>query len=230
MEQTRMTFKCGNCWEKNGKWVISFNRCSCSCPTCKSSINSGLVETTCFTCGGSGKAVCSKCKGKGTWFLSLGHCKACSGQGRINCQKCRSGKVLVMCAKCQGTAADPNCDRCKGSGCRICSGTRYLSLEETLPKLGLSSTGYTSESESLGEGDYELFPVFSLEQVSRRLGTLTTRSAGANIIMDRYTGREFFEVGAEGVCYNVYRIGEGQYGILENRNYGSSGSSHALRP
>lgn len=77
------------------------------------------LATHCFTCDGSGKQRCPKCKGDGTFIVE---CRACSGSGSY------IGKYgdPMTCRACRGSGSHTyDCNPCNGSGavdCHVCSG------------------------------------------------------------------------------------------------------------
>ncbi|MDW8029494.1 MAG: hypothetical protein RMK94_14000 [Armatimonadota bacterium] len=98
-----------------------------ACPVCS---GSGRLTVACYSCGGSGRRVCSRCSGAGieicrdcngsgarTGFNNrLESCTWCKGSGRKICYSC-DGKGGEVCNTCNGTGrVIKTCSKCAGVG------------------------------------------------------------------------------------------------------------------
>ena len=92
-----------NCWDCNGAKRIN----------CKYCRGTGIYNSVCYNCFGTGIATCSRCGGGGVvpCFSCYGaginrvtgdRCRVCAGSGRLPCDVC-DGKCKVWCPECNGT-------------------------------------------------------------------------------------------------------------------------------
>jgi len=85
-------------------------------------------QTTCPTCGGTGKITCPNCNGTGGERV----CSLCGGTGLVECLTCHGTGRCFACngtGKCQACESwyavyDTPCPACGGTGmCSVCNGT-----------------------------------------------------------------------------------------------------------
>jgi hypothetical protein len=235
------TFQCGGCFDfveqqkrvavesKPAKQPTSYRQlrpnCSCSCPVCKR--NGYLV--VCGHCRGTELVPCSSCNGTGKrWFF--GGCKSCQGSGQQHCERCeeREHKISVSCTTCKSLGADPLCTVCQGSACKTCLGKRRVSVEEVLSTLTPSEKYFLYASPSDGEIGMPprkvVFPVFTYEQLMRKLFQLTNKATDVRLFRNERRNDSILTFRARSWGNNYYevrRIGDTQYGIAQH-SYGET--------
>lgn len=168
----------------------------------------GTCACICPLCANESRTLCKTCKGTGKTGLF----------GRI-CNEC-NGKRTVLCAICKGFLAHPSCHVCRGTSCETCFGSRRVDLELILAKLKSVPRRPTllrpvDPPRTASRVD---FPVFTFERLWNRLEPVVDLETPLSVSRDSGWERVRLQgklIDQERPDYWIYRVGENEFGIVE---------------
>ena len=108
---------CASC---NGSGHLPDHNCG-GTGKCHECGGSGQKSEKCFDCDGAGTARCYMCEGSGTRKLLNKSCETCGGSGKAKCITC-GGHGHRKCLVCAGTGKCPPCNGRGQQKCDTCSG------------------------------------------------------------------------------------------------------------